>query len=329
MNRSFLRTLRPAALLLFALLLCTVYSSYVLAIETSPDEGLVIFHRADKLKAKSVRFNIEQDGRPIGQLLAGTTLEVPLAPGSYTFTARAPSLDGMDYLTLNVEAGKTYNVEGEVLWGWPVGRPKFHDVSEFGVANQQAKNPAASATSGTAEAAGVPDVPPDMTRSGSTLGADEKGRLGLKSFTGDWDLEIWSLASDGSKVTGSGIARGSAEGDSATRIVISEFESVEFPEATGGGHVMISYLPGMGFALETDFRYSDEVLRLTGGYQMDSGTYVFYLIGGANGQIATGIDRVSVRLEIRSLDVNTWEAATFAHVDGHSTQVQLSRFVRR
>jgi len=43
---------------------------------------------------------------------------------------------------------------------------------------------------------------------------------------------------------------------------------------------------------------------------------------------ATGIERTSVRLEIRSLDTRSWIAGTFAQLDSQSTQVQSSRFSR-
>lgn len=105
--------------LIFAISFWNLQGSTVHAAQAGADEGLVVFHRANVMKGKAILFNIEQDGRPIGQLRAGTTLEVPLAPGTYTFTVRAPSIDGMDYLTLSIEAGKTYSVEGEILWGWP------------------------------------------------------------------------------------------------------------------------------------------------------------------------------------------------------------------
>jgi hypothetical protein len=82
---------------IIGLLLWSMQGSIAYAAQASPDQGLVIFHRADVMKGKAIRFNLEQDGRPIGQLLVGTTLEVPLAPGTYSFTVRAPSLDGMDY----------------------------------------------------------------------------------------------------------------------------------------------------------------------------------------------------------------------------------------
>ena len=93
MTRKILFALSVAVI--FGLSIWTMNGSIVYAAQAGPDEGLVVFHRADKFKGKGIRFNIEQDGRPIGQLLSGTTLEVPLAPGTYTFTVRAPSLDGI------------------------------------------------------------------------------------------------------------------------------------------------------------------------------------------------------------------------------------------
>jgi hypothetical protein len=81
--------------------------SVALAVEAGPGEGLVIFNRKRSSSGRAIRFNIEQDGRPIGQLLSGTTMKVPLSPGSYNFTVRAPSLDGQDFLTINVVAGLT------------------------------------------------------------------------------------------------------------------------------------------------------------------------------------------------------------------------------
>lgn len=313
--------------MLFALgfVLWPLHSSVAYAAEAGPGEGLVVFHRANSMKGKAVRFNIEQDGRPIGQLLAGTTLEVPLAPGTYTFSVSGVSLDGQDYITLNVEAGKTYSVQGEILWGWPAGRPKFSDVSESGIAASPASVPPASAQPTPMPAA----APAAAASSQGSMSANDVGRIGLRNFVGDWNIRMWSLAADGRELEGKGVAQGTPEGDNAVRIVISEFEAPEFPDATGGGRVLIAYDPGRGFSLETDFRHSNEVLKLTGGYQADSTTYVFYLVGGPGGQTATGIERTSVRLEIRSLDTRSWVADTYAHVDGQSTQVQSTRFSRR
>ena len=94
--------------------------------QAQPDMGLVLFFRKASMKGKAIRFEITDTAEgSIGQLSSGTYIERDLAPGSHTFTARAPSLDGQDSITLKVEAGEVYYVEGEILWGFPTGRPKF------------------------------------------------------------------------------------------------------------------------------------------------------------------------------------------------------------
>ena len=109
-------------------------SSTALAQEAGPGEGLVIFSREDKLKGKAIRFNVKIDGSSDFQLPAGTTIQKALPVGSHTFTVSSPSVDGQDFLTIDVQEGWTYHIEGSVLWGWPAGRAKFKLVSESGPA---------------------------------------------------------------------------------------------------------------------------------------------------------------------------------------------------
>jgi hypothetical protein len=110
---------------------------------------------------------------------------------------------------------------------------------------------------------------------------------------------------------------------------ITDFNAPNFPEATGGGHVLLSYQPGRGFSLESDFAFSDEVLNFVGEYRADSGVYDFYLIGTSGGETATGVIRSSARVEIRSSGTALWTADTYSYVDGKDTQVQSYRFTRR
>ncbi len=307
------------------------------AAEAGPGEGLVVFNSNNSMKGKAIRYNIQQDGRPIGQLLSGTTIKIPLAPGSYNFTVVAPSLDGQDFLTINVQAGWTYNVEGEILWGWPTGRPKFQLVS-------RSPGPAAaSAQSGAGQAAAETDAAP-AAMAGPALGsmetqpavsaqpgptAEDRGRISLRNFKGDWNLDMWSLATDGSKLEGRGAAIGTPLGDSATQIHITEFAAAAFPAATGGGRLLIAHVPDKGFTLKSKFKHSDEWLKLSGQYDEVTGRYIFYLPDGSGGETATGMPRSSVRVEIRSLDFDTWVAETYSSVDGQSIQVQYYRFTRR
>lgn len=96
-----------------------------------PDKGQVIFYRPSRAKGAAIRFQINDSSKgSIGALSNGTVIRRDLEPGSHTFTVRAPSVDGSDSITLNVEAGKVYYVKGEILWGWPAGRPKFSRMSD-------------------------------------------------------------------------------------------------------------------------------------------------------------------------------------------------------
>jgi hypothetical protein len=320
--------------LIVALGIGTVPPSIASAAEAGPGEGLVIFNRKSSMKGKAIQFNIQQDGRPIGQLRSGTTIKVPLAPGSYNFTVRAPSLDGEDFLTINVEAGWTYNVEGKILWGWPIGRPKFYlgtqtpgpVVASAPPAPSSAPAPAPAAMAGPALGSTAPQ-PVTTAPAGAT--ADDRGKISLRNFTGDWNLDMWSLATDFNRLEGRGAATGTPMGDGAAQINITEFSSAAFPEATGGGRLFIYHVPDQGFMLESEFKYSGELLKFSGQYDEVTGRYIFYLSDGTGGETATGMPRSSVRVEIRSLDFDTWIAETYSAVSGQSIQVQSYRFTRR
>ena len=96
-----------------------------------PDEGLVIFYRQKKAKGKAMRFQItDSGGVSVGSLSSGSMFYHYYQPGQKTFDVRTPSVDGSDLITLDIVAGETYFVQGEILWGWPAGRPKFNRVSE-------------------------------------------------------------------------------------------------------------------------------------------------------------------------------------------------------
>ena len=99
--------------------------------EVKPDKGLVVFYRISRMKGAALRFEIIDTAKgSIGFLSNGTIIHRDLEPGTHTFTVGAPSLDGVDTMSLNVSAGQTFYVKGEILWGWPAGRPKFTLMSE-------------------------------------------------------------------------------------------------------------------------------------------------------------------------------------------------------
>lgn len=96
-----------------------------------PDQGLVVFYRLKKAKGAAIRFEItDSNAKSIGNLSNGSMVYEYLEPGQHTFRARSPSVDGSDSITLDVAAGDVFYLRGEILWGFPAGRPKFSQKPE-------------------------------------------------------------------------------------------------------------------------------------------------------------------------------------------------------
>jgi len=95
--------------------------------EPKEGQGLVVFYRLSNFKGKAIRFNINHAEGTLGQLLSGTYVFKHVDPGEHTFWSQAISEDS---ITLSVEAGQTYYIQGTVKMGVLAGRPKFKQVSE-------------------------------------------------------------------------------------------------------------------------------------------------------------------------------------------------------
>ncbi len=99
--------------------------------EAKPDQGLVVFYRSKRAKGAAIRFQItESGGVSTGTLTNGSMFYKYYQPGQKTFDVSTPSVAGSDLITLDIVAGETYFLRGEILWGWPAGRPKFSQEQE-------------------------------------------------------------------------------------------------------------------------------------------------------------------------------------------------------
>ena len=129
-----MKKMRLSLILIAVTVASTTVSSLALS-ENTPavqsEKGQVVFYRPSRAKGAAIRFEIQDSAKgSIGALSNGAVIRKDLEPGSHTFTVRAPSVDGSDSITLNVVAGEVYYVKGEILWGWPAGRPKFSRMSD-------------------------------------------------------------------------------------------------------------------------------------------------------------------------------------------------------
>lgn len=98
--------------------------------EVKPDRGLVVFYRSKSFKGAAIHMNVRSSDGSAGILTSGSMFYHYYEPGQRTFDVNTPSVAGSDLITVNIEAGKTYFVRGEILMGWPAGRPRLSQEQE-------------------------------------------------------------------------------------------------------------------------------------------------------------------------------------------------------
>ncbi len=97
--------------------------------EARSDMGLVVFYRTKNMKGGAVSLLVNSSNGAVGNLSNGSMFHQYYEPGQRTFDVSTPSVAGSDLITLDIKAGEIYFVRGEVLVGWPMGRPKLTQES--------------------------------------------------------------------------------------------------------------------------------------------------------------------------------------------------------
>jgi hypothetical protein len=82
--------------------------------------GQVVFFRPKSMLGTGQWFNVREDGKALGKLTNGAWFLQEEPPGSHTFTAKTEP-EFKDKLTLKVDAGETYFVEGILNHGVVIG----------------------------------------------------------------------------------------------------------------------------------------------------------------------------------------------------------------
>jgi hypothetical protein len=88
-------------------------------------KGLVYLYRTGKVFGAMVGYDVLDNNVKIGGLPIGSYFVYQAAPGLHVFTA---STESTSAATLQVEAGKTYYVQGTLGVGMFVGRPHLYIV---------------------------------------------------------------------------------------------------------------------------------------------------------------------------------------------------------
>lgn len=92
-----------------------------------PGFGQVVFYRKPGLVGAAIFYKVREDTRAYGTLSNGKYFVVVAEPGPHTYVVHS---EAKDELTLDVEAGETYFVEGTVTIGILAGRPNLTPSTE-------------------------------------------------------------------------------------------------------------------------------------------------------------------------------------------------------
>ena len=95
----------------------------------APAEGMgqVVFFREKKFTGAAVKYKVREGETELGKLSSGTYFVASVAPGTHQYTVHS---EAKDVLTLEVEAGETYYVQGSITMGFMAGRPNLSPADE-------------------------------------------------------------------------------------------------------------------------------------------------------------------------------------------------------
>lgn len=92
------------------------------AAAVAPGSGTVIFFRPSKFVGAVIGFKVRENGQELGKLRNGKYFVLQVAPGVHQYEVHSET---KDVLTLEVEAGQTYYVQGVLGVGIVAGRPNL------------------------------------------------------------------------------------------------------------------------------------------------------------------------------------------------------------
>ncbi|QNN45708.1 DUF2846 domain-containing protein [Thermomonas brevis] len=85
-------------------------------------KGQIVFFRPSKFAGAAVGFVVREGETDLGKLRSGNYFIAAVEPGTHQYTVHS---EAKDVLTLEVEAGETYYVQGSIAMGFMVGRPNL------------------------------------------------------------------------------------------------------------------------------------------------------------------------------------------------------------
>jgi hypothetical protein len=85
-------------------------------------KGQIVFFRPSKFAGAAIGFKVREGDAELGKLRSGNYFVANVDPGTHVYTVHS---EAKDVLTMEVEAGETYYVEGTISMGFMVGHPNL------------------------------------------------------------------------------------------------------------------------------------------------------------------------------------------------------------
>lgn len=90
----------------------------------APEAGKaqIVFFRPSKFTGAAIGFKVREGDTELGKLRSGKYFVAQVEPGTHQYTVHS---EAKDVLTMEVEAGETYYVQGTITMGFMAGRPNL------------------------------------------------------------------------------------------------------------------------------------------------------------------------------------------------------------
>lgn len=85
-------------------------------------KGQIVFFRPSKFTGGAIGFKVREGQTELGKLRSGKYFIANVEPGTHEYTVHS---EAKDVLTMEVEAGETYYVQGTITMGFMAGRPNL------------------------------------------------------------------------------------------------------------------------------------------------------------------------------------------------------------
>ncbi|MGR5149806.1 hypothetical protein ACQKP8_25070 [Photobacterium alginatilyticum] len=147
----------------------------------------------------------------------------------------------------------------------------------------------------------------------------------LDNFSGDWNVSIWSGATE-QPVTATAKATGSLAKTTEAQIQIQDL-AIDSNKQPLQLTANFAYTPEAGYTLSVNSNINNIPVQFAGEHQPNMNRYNYYPTSN-DVSVIQGVDSSTIRLELAFAGQNVWMIDTYAQVNGKEEKIQTYRFTK-